>query len=48
MERAEDTTILEKARQDERVCFTLDRDFHAHSLLPAKGVLLSCFYGSKD
>lgn len=27
MERAEDIQILEKARNDERVCVTLDHDF---------------------
>jgi predicted nuclease of predicted toxin-antitoxin system len=30
MERAEDVAILERARNDERVCVTLDHDFHAH------------------
>ena len=30
MERAEDIQILERARNDERVCVTLDHDFHAH------------------
>ena len=30
MEQAEDIQILERARSDERVCVTLDHDFHAH------------------
>jgi hypothetical protein len=30
MERADDAVILEKARSDERVCITLDHDFHVH------------------
>jgi predicted nuclease of predicted toxin-antitoxin system len=30
MARAEDSDILTVARNDERVCVTLDRDFHAH------------------
>ncbi len=30
MERAEDVRILEVARSESRVCFTLDHDFHSH------------------
>jgi predicted nuclease of predicted toxin-antitoxin system len=30
MERAEDIQILERARNDKRVCVTLDHDFHTH------------------
>jgi predicted nuclease of predicted toxin-antitoxin system len=30
MDRAEDADILQRARQDVRVCVTLDHDFHAH------------------
>jgi predicted nuclease of predicted toxin-antitoxin system len=30
MERAEDIQILAAARDDSRVCVTLDHDFHAH------------------
>lgn len=30
MEQAEDVEILERARDDDRVCVTLDHDFHAH------------------
>ncbi|MCX6631236.1 MAG: DUF5615 family PIN-like protein [Candidatus Solibacter sp.] len=30
MHRAEDAEILQFARNDSRVCVTLDRDFHAH------------------
>jgi predicted nuclease of predicted toxin-antitoxin system len=30
MEQAEDIQILERARNDERVCVTLDHDFHTH------------------
>lgn len=33
LDRAEDVLILEKARQDGRVCITLDHDFHAHLAL---------------
>jgi predicted nuclease of predicted toxin-antitoxin system len=37
MEQAEDTQILERARIDERVCVTLDHDFHAHLALTGQG-----------
>jgi predicted nuclease of predicted toxin-antitoxin system len=37
MERAEDIQILERARNDERVCVTLDHDFHAHLALSGSG-----------
>jgi predicted nuclease of predicted toxin-antitoxin system len=37
MERAEDVFILEKARDDERVCVTLDHDFHAHLAIAGHG-----------
>lgn len=30
MERSDDIQILETARNDSRVCVTLDHDFHAH------------------
>jgi len=30
LERAEDSDILSIARQESRVCITLDHDFHAH------------------
>ena len=30
MHRAEDAEILQFARDDSRVCVTLDHDFHAH------------------
>jgi predicted nuclease of predicted toxin-antitoxin system len=30
MERAEDAEILQFAREDSRVCVTLDHDFHSH------------------
>ena len=30
MERSEDVEILERARNEQRVCVTLDHDFHAH------------------
>lgn len=30
MDRADDVAILERARMEERVCVTLDHDFHAH------------------
>jgi predicted nuclease of predicted toxin-antitoxin system len=29
MSRAEDTSILERARSEQRICITLDADFHA-------------------
>ena len=29
MSRAEDTSILERARSEQRICVTLDADFHA-------------------
>jgi len=37
MERAEDIQIMEKARIDERVCVTLDHDFHAHLAMTGRG-----------
>ena len=37
MERAEDVLILERARNDERVCITLDHDFHAHLAIAGQG-----------
>jgi len=37
MERAEDIQIMEKARIDERVCVTLDHDFHAHLAMTGHG-----------
>lgn len=37
MERAEDSDILEPAREDERVCITLDHDFHAHLAVAGYG-----------
>jgi len=37
MERADDALILEKARNDGRVCVTLDHDFHAHLALAGQG-----------
>jgi predicted nuclease of predicted toxin-antitoxin system len=37
MERAEDTDILQFARRDERVCVTLDHDFHAHLAMTGRG-----------
>ena len=33
LDRAEDALILERARQDARVCITMDHDFHAHLAL---------------
>ena len=37
METAEDVFILERARNDERVCITLDHDFHAHLAIAGHG-----------
>lgn len=37
MERADDLAILERARTDQRVCVTLDHDFHAHLAIAAQG-----------
>jgi predicted nuclease of predicted toxin-antitoxin system len=37
MERAEDIQILERARTDNRVCVTLDHDFHAHLAATGQG-----------
>jgi predicted nuclease of predicted toxin-antitoxin system len=37
MEQAEDADILERARRDERVCVTLDHDFHAHLAMTGRG-----------
>ena len=37
MERADDVLILERARQDQRVCVTLDHDFHAHLAVAGQG-----------
>jgi len=33
LQRAEDLEILEAARQDHRICVTLDHDFHSHLAL---------------
>jgi predicted nuclease of predicted toxin-antitoxin system len=38
MQQAEDLQILERARSDERVCVTLDHDFHAHLALTGNGL----------
>ena len=37
MERADDVAILEHARNEERVCVTLDHDFHAHLATAGQG-----------
>jgi predicted nuclease of predicted toxin-antitoxin system len=37
LERADDLLILESARSDERVCVTLDHDFHAHLAIANQG-----------
>lgn len=37
MDQAEDIQIMEKARTDDRVCVTLDHDFHAHLALTGQG-----------
>ena len=37
MARAEDIQILERARNDESVCITLDHDFHAHLAVTGHG-----------
>jgi predicted nuclease of predicted toxin-antitoxin system len=37
MEKADDVQILERAREDERVCITLDHDFHSHLALTGQG-----------
>jgi predicted nuclease of predicted toxin-antitoxin system len=37
VEQAEDIQIMEKARIDERVCVTLDHDFHAHLAMTGHG-----------
>ena len=37
MDRADDVTILERVRREERVCVTLDHDFHAHLAIAGPG-----------
>ena len=37
MQRAEDAEILQLARNDSRVCVTLDHDFHAHLAATGQG-----------
>jgi predicted nuclease of predicted toxin-antitoxin system len=37
MEQAEDLLILEKARNEDRICITLDHDFHAHLASAGQG-----------
>jgi predicted nuclease of predicted toxin-antitoxin system len=37
LEQAEDIQILDRARNEERVCVTLDHDFHAHLALTGHG-----------
>ncbi len=37
MEKAEDQLILDRARSEDRVCITLDHDFHAHLAEASRG-----------
>jgi len=37
MEEADDLLILDKSRSDDRVCVTLDHDFHAHLAAASHG-----------
>jgi len=37
LDRAEDAQILHYARQESRICVTLDHDFHAHLALSQSG-----------
>ncbi len=37
MERADDALILERARDAESVCITLDHDFHAYLAFAGQG-----------
>ncbi len=37
MEQADDIQILNRARDDERICVTLDHDFHVHLALAGNG-----------
>jgi predicted nuclease of predicted toxin-antitoxin system len=37
LDRAEDADILEAARAGQRVCVTLDHDFHAHLAISSQG-----------
>lgn len=37
MHAAEDAEILDRARDDSRICVTLDHDFHAHLALTRSG-----------
>ena len=37
MEREEDPAILDRARTEQRVCVTLDHDFHAHLAVAGQG-----------
>ena len=37
MSNADDILILERARNEERVCVTLDHDFHAHLAMAGAG-----------
>ena len=37
LQQAEDAQILDAARQDNRICITLDHDFHSHLALARAG-----------
>jgi predicted nuclease of predicted toxin-antitoxin system len=37
MEQADDILILERARNDDSICITLDHDFHAHLAIAGNG-----------
>jgi predicted nuclease of predicted toxin-antitoxin system len=37
LDRAEDIDIIAAAREQQRVCVTLDHDFHAHLALAGQG-----------
>src|SRR3954447_23402240 len=47
MQTADDVDILNVARNTDRICITLDHDFHAHLALTRSGLPLLCCCGSR-
>ena len=47
LDRAEDLDILTAAATQNRICVTLDHDFHTHLALAGKGDLPSSCFASK-
>jgi predicted nuclease of predicted toxin-antitoxin system len=48
LDRAEDSDILATARLQNRVCVTLDHDFHAHLAIVSEGRPSAFCFASRD